>query len=245
MVEACIALRRKLGSSKRSFVRKLRSKPSIQFVLSILLFGVNLGLGYMAMLVAMTYSLELFMCIVLGIMIGHAIFNMKQPVGESIDPCCAPSQNDETKPSEITDTHDGRQTVMRRESFTSYTGSYGMGDVTRTPCDASIDIEDHGDAIENQIENHQNPSQKKEGGCCHSKKNENFTNTSEYQDKSQNIDYQRPPPYYSEESSSNSEDRSDGDSGVSNTKYANKDSEELGIMMSSFRGNEKLVTTSF
>ena len=49
------------------------------------------------MLVAMTYSLELFACIVLGLIIGHAVFNMKQPVGESIDPCCAPSQNDETE----------------------------------------------------------------------------------------------------------------------------------------------------
>ena len=51
----------------------------------------------MAMLVAMTYSLELFACIVLGLIIGHAVFNMKQPVGESIDPCCAPSQNNETE----------------------------------------------------------------------------------------------------------------------------------------------------
>ena len=110
MVEACIAIRRKLGSpSKRRFVRLLRSKPSIQFILSFLLFGVNLGLGYMAMLVAMTYSLELFLCVVLGIMIGHAIFNMKQPVGESIDPCCAPSQNNESKPIESMDKHDGRQ----------------------------------------------------------------------------------------------------------------------------------------
>ena len=61
------------------------------------MFGVNLALGYMAMLVAMTYSLELFACIVLGLIIGHAVFNMKQPVGESIDPCCAPSQNNETE----------------------------------------------------------------------------------------------------------------------------------------------------
>ena len=110
MVEACIALRRNFSSSsKRRFVRKLRSKPSVQYLISILLFGVNLALGYMAMLVAMTYSLELFLCIVMGIMIGHAIFNMKQPVGESIDPCCAPSQNNESKPSETTDIHDGRQ----------------------------------------------------------------------------------------------------------------------------------------
>ena len=60
------------------------------------------------MLVAMTYSLELFVCVVLGLIIGHAIFNMKQPVGESIDPCCAPSQNNETN-SEDTKIHGSTQ----------------------------------------------------------------------------------------------------------------------------------------
>ena len=75
----------------------MRGNAFLLFFLSISLFGVNLALGYMAMLVAMTYSLELFSCIVLGLIIGHAVFNMKQPVGESIDPCCAPSQNNETE----------------------------------------------------------------------------------------------------------------------------------------------------
>ena len=45
------------------------------------------------MLVAMTYSVELFSCVVIGLMVGHAVFNIRQTVGESIDPCCAPSQN--------------------------------------------------------------------------------------------------------------------------------------------------------
>merc|ERR1719210_3241618 len=47
------------------------------------------------MLVAMTYSIELFLCVVLGLMIGHAVFNIKQAVGETIDPCCAPSQDNQ------------------------------------------------------------------------------------------------------------------------------------------------------
>ena len=81
-------------------VRLLRSKSIILYIISLSLFGINLALGYMAMLVAMTYSLELFSCVVFGLIIGHAIFNMKQPVGESIDPCCAPSQNNDEKPSE-------------------------------------------------------------------------------------------------------------------------------------------------
>ena len=62
---------------------------------AVFLFGLNLVLGYLAMLVAMTYSVELFLCVVLGLMAGHAFFNVKQPVGETIDPCCAASQNND------------------------------------------------------------------------------------------------------------------------------------------------------
>jgi hypothetical protein len=61
-------------------------------ILVISLFGVNLILGYLAMLVAMTYSVELFLCVVAGLILGHGLLNSHMPIGESIDPCCA-SQN--------------------------------------------------------------------------------------------------------------------------------------------------------
>ena len=56
------------------------------------------------MLVAMPYSVELFICMVIGLVMGHAIFNTgntydmspdlilhfsEAAVGESVDPCCA------------------------------------------------------------------------------------------------------------------------------------------------------------
>lgn len=59
----------------------------------VTLFGLNLVLGYLAMLVAMTYSIELFLCVVLGLCVGHFVFNSKADVGESVDPCCASQQN--------------------------------------------------------------------------------------------------------------------------------------------------------
>merc|ERR1719483_310147 len=55
----------------------------------IFLFALNIASGYLAMLVAMTYSMELFICMVVGLVLGHAIFNTEAPVGESVDPCCA------------------------------------------------------------------------------------------------------------------------------------------------------------
>ena len=70
----------------------MRLTPLARRFLVVTLFGLNLVLGYLAMLVAMTYSIELFICVVIGLMIGHFIFNTKSVIGESVDPCCA-SQN--------------------------------------------------------------------------------------------------------------------------------------------------------
>ncbi len=63
----------------------------------LLVFALTLSLGYLAMLVAMTYSVELFLSIVAGLVAGHGIFNVGAPVGETVDPCCA-SQNSAAPP---------------------------------------------------------------------------------------------------------------------------------------------------
>jgi hypothetical protein len=57
-------------------------------VFEILLFGSQACLGYMLMLVAMTYSSALFSCTVLGLMIGHGVFNLKAAPSDSATPCC-------------------------------------------------------------------------------------------------------------------------------------------------------------
>lgn len=90
-IEALIAFRRQLSRRKRTFI-DLTSRT--RKILTLASFGLNLILGYLAMLVAMTYSIELFTFVVIGLIIGHACFNMNSAVGESIDPCCATSQND-------------------------------------------------------------------------------------------------------------------------------------------------------
>jgi len=84
-VEFLLYVRRRLQG--RGFCRWLRNpwrKAGI-----ILLFTLNLVSGYLAMLVAMTYSVELFLCMVVGLVGGHAMFNSSAAVGESVDPCCA------------------------------------------------------------------------------------------------------------------------------------------------------------
>ena len=45
--------------------------------------------------------MELFISVCVGLVVGHVAFNnMAQAVGETVDPCCAPSHNNETKNKE-------------------------------------------------------------------------------------------------------------------------------------------------
>eukprot|EP00090_Calanus_glacialis_P033852 TRINITY_DN5638_c0_g1_i1.p1 TRINITY_DN5638_c0_g1~~TRINITY_DN5638_c0_g1_i1.p1 ORF type:complete len:545 (-),score=136.05 TRINITY_DN5638_c0_g1_i1:1228-2862(-) len=84
-IEGLLCLRRELQSRKIL----LRIRGVARRVSIVLLFALNIGSGYLAMLVAMTYSVELFICMVIGLVMGHAIFNTEAAVGESVDPCCA------------------------------------------------------------------------------------------------------------------------------------------------------------
>jgi hypothetical protein len=45
-------------------------------------------MGYLIMLIAMTYQTELFMMVILGLTAGHAVFNLDGPVLESAEACC-------------------------------------------------------------------------------------------------------------------------------------------------------------
>merc|ERR1719495_3034583 len=84
-IEGLLCLRRLLQSGK--VLRRLRGLSRRGAI--IFLFALNIASGYLAMLVAMTYSVELFICMVVGLVAGHAFFNSEAPVGESVDPCCA------------------------------------------------------------------------------------------------------------------------------------------------------------
>ena len=93
VIEVLIAFRRFLTQRANASTEGL----TLAWQLAILsVFALTLVLGYLAMLVAMTYSVELFLCVVAGLVVGHGVFNLGTPVGETVDPCCA-SQNVATK----------------------------------------------------------------------------------------------------------------------------------------------------
>ena len=58
-------------------------------VIKIFLYAMQIGFGYLATLVAMTYSLLLFFMIVIGLTVGHVLFNFQAKVTEYSEPCCS------------------------------------------------------------------------------------------------------------------------------------------------------------
>ncbi|KAF4723897.1 hypothetical protein FOZ63_004261, partial [Perkinsus olseni] len=81
LVEGLLAARRRyLG-----YVRR----PLMKSLVGALAFGVSVSIAYLAMLVVMTYSCELFICLCVGLAIGHFLFgNVRQEIGEAAEPCC-------------------------------------------------------------------------------------------------------------------------------------------------------------
>ena len=52
-------------------------------------YGLQLALGYLLMLAAMTYAVELFMSAITGVALGHALFRTDRAAAP---PCCAPER---------------------------------------------------------------------------------------------------------------------------------------------------------
>ena len=86
LLEALICLRRGLMA-----MRGVRRRPRVSALLVTLLFAVQTALAYLLMLIVMTYQVELFLAAVGGLTLGHAALNLRAPVRESSDPCCADS----------------------------------------------------------------------------------------------------------------------------------------------------------
>ena len=57
--------------------RRPTSAKSAYLLIEGCCYGGSIMLGYAAMLVAMTYSVELFLSVCLGLVVGHAAFNLR------------------------------------------------------------------------------------------------------------------------------------------------------------------------
>ncbi|KAF4665721.1 hypothetical protein FOL47_004461 [Perkinsus chesapeaki] len=75
-------------AARRRFLERI-SRPIWRALAGALAFGINVSIAYLAMLVVMTYSCELFICLCAGLAVGHFLFgNVRQSVAETADPCC-------------------------------------------------------------------------------------------------------------------------------------------------------------
>jgi hypothetical protein len=87
LIEGAIKLRRyatNVIQFKKTWTRELAVTS---------LFGLNVAFGYLAMLAAMTFNVEIFISTVMGLAVGHLMFaNSKQPVRETADPCCVTTE---------------------------------------------------------------------------------------------------------------------------------------------------------
>eukprot|EP00591_Stephanopyxis_turris_P009522 CAMPEP_0195521334 /NCGR_PEP_ID=MMETSP0794_2-20130614/18474_1 /TAXON_ID=515487 /ORGANISM="Stephanopyxis turris, Strain CCMP 815" /LENGTH=664 /DNA_ID=CAMNT_0040650863 /DNA_START=58 /DNA_END=2052 /DNA_ORIENTATION=+ len=102
-LEAVIKGRRSVAVMVQGKIKRL--------AVSTLFYGLQLTMGYMLMLVVMTYSVPLFLCIILGLMTGHFMFNINTKnlvVAEGSTPCC---QNDLGKKKTISSCDDMEESL--------------------------------------------------------------------------------------------------------------------------------------
>ncbi|CAD7961879.1 unnamed protein product [Amoebophrya sp. A25] len=85
--EFVVSVRRNADPDLRTFKGK---------AYKVSLFAGNMFIGYLVMLITMTYSVELFLAVIIGLGIGHFAFNSQAPVGESVTACCAGRNNPQT-----------------------------------------------------------------------------------------------------------------------------------------------------
>merc|ERR1712217_801151 len=63
------------------------------------MFAVNVIIGWFMMLVAMTYSVELFVCAVIGLLVGNFLFADRDNTQILGSPCCNAVNDKSTKPA--------------------------------------------------------------------------------------------------------------------------------------------------
>jgi len=87
LVEWIVHSRRKLQAALGTRL-DTRAKQAAYKATMLGIYATQVFLGYMLMLVAMTYEAELFMMVVVGLSLGHGLFNLHAPVLDSAEACC-------------------------------------------------------------------------------------------------------------------------------------------------------------
>jgi len=96
LLEYILLQRRLLSASIMSF----SESPIIRLSVTTLIYGLQLSLGYILMLIIMTYSGVLFLCTMLGLMMGHALFNAKEAMWKNTGMLCGCQSRNKNAPEQ-------------------------------------------------------------------------------------------------------------------------------------------------
>mmetsp|Transcript_67041 Transcript_67041/g.160682 ORF Transcript_67041/g.160682 Transcript_67041/m.160682 type:complete len:761 (-) Transcript_67041:166-2448(-) len=73
--------------------RYSKNRPVRTGVVRVVLYCAHRIAGYLAMLLAMTYSTEIFLSVIAGLSLGFAVFNLREKVAEGETACCNSTLN--------------------------------------------------------------------------------------------------------------------------------------------------------
>ena len=96
-------------------------------VIMTVLYAVQIFMGYLCMLVAMTYQSELFVCLIFGLALGHFVFNLEslREAKGAPDPCCPDIDVDEVDGKVTHDSESGRETGKVKRRGQNYYNAIG------------------------------------------------------------------------------------------------------------------------
>jgi len=88
LVELLTYIRREKVAASPKLLRLPRRRRAVMGALYL----TQVTFGYFLMLIAMTYSAELFIAVILGLFVGHVVFNIDAPVAEGVEKCCVQAE---------------------------------------------------------------------------------------------------------------------------------------------------------
>ena len=136
---------------KRRLVSQV-PKGNVRLALSSLVYGVQLSLGYLVMLVIMTYSGPLFLSTVVGLMVGHAVFNAQDSFVRKREEGKKKMIAEGKKKTMISGTTSGVETAMAFEANTEKETEMSTSPSGGGGCGCGGDVNDDESGNEEEVE---------------------------------------------------------------------------------------------
>lgn len=99
MTEYVVRLRRKLTAGRPVKYITSRKRAILDSAVRLSMYALTRMLGYLVMLLTMTYSYEMFLAVIVGLTVGYGLFNMSEAgADEGTTACCTPGGGGTPRP---------------------------------------------------------------------------------------------------------------------------------------------------